>query len=885
MTTPHDEPQTNSEGIGRSVALPVLDQRDSRAPMMGRTKRARWRAGVLILINVLMIIHLIQWAIMGMTVSPVEPSEAMETLEVGVVNAGAIFFLVAILSTLLFGRFFCGWACHVVALQDLCAWMMTKVGIRPKPFRSRLLVYFPIGLGFYMFLWPSFKRIVLAPVLEAASIDWPFWLRPVEPLHQLSNGLIVDDFWATFPAWYIAVPFLLICGFACVYFLGAKGFCTYGCPYAAFFKPIDTIAPVRIRVNDNCHQCGYCTSVCTSNVRVSEEVRDFGMVVDPGCMKTLDCISACPNDALSIGLVRPALGAKPKAEAKESRKAALKKRRGRYDLTLIEEIVAAVLILWFFYATRGMLDAIPMLLAGGIAAIATMVLVLTFKLFHQKSVRLYKLQFKKQGRISVSGFGLMLFALFLVVGSAWSGNARLLRWTGDMQFNQSLVPGDTLVRPEFDPSDAQRERALTAIRAYERADAPRLGGIGWKLNAEHRLRLSYFLSMVDRHEDALAQIQLVIKEGEPTESLVLQAAQVLIRSMDDSRSELSDMEHEDAKRLAILELYSEALQAHPRLHAIRAELAKSVASTGDMQGAELYWDIVWQAEQYAQVAREYEQDGNTDDAREARAISKRLEDFTEDSLTDPLFILSHASMHAFFGEMDEARRLFEEARDNAGESDDPAGVYIDIGRTALQFGFGDLARELAQLAIESEDASAMTWVAAAEIASFSGQYDIGRQRVDQAVTMPRFEDHPMLMARAANATLTREEIDFGRDLLRRGAMAAEDPYERFTIARGMSLAGMSLGNQSMLDEGLEIIEETVAQHPDQTVIQADLSEIYRQLGQLESAKRLLESAANASSTNAVLAQRLGTLCESMGRSEEAQSWFEEARRRREQGGP
>ena len=107
MSKPHDEPQTNSEGIGRSVALPVLECGDSRAPMMGRTKRARWRAGVLILINVLMIIHLIQWAIMGMTVSPVEPSETMETLEVGVVNAGAIFFLVAILSTLLFGRFFC----------------------------------------------------------------------------------------------------------------------------------------------------------------------------------------------------------------------------------------------------------------------------------------------------------------------------------------------------------------------------------------------------------------------------------------------------------------------------------------------------------------------------------------------------------------------------------------------------------------------------------------------------------------------------------------------------------------------------------------------------------------------------------------------------------
>ena len=40
-------------------------------------------------------------------------------------------------------------------------------------------------------------------------------------------------------------------------------------------------------------------TVCTSNVRVHEEIREYGGVVDPGCMKCLDCVSVCPNDALS----------------------------------------------------------------------------------------------------------------------------------------------------------------------------------------------------------------------------------------------------------------------------------------------------------------------------------------------------------------------------------------------------------------------------------------------------------------------------------------------------------------------------------------------------------------------------------------------------------
>ena len=79
-----------------------------------------------------MIAHFIQWWIMGTTVSPIEPSETMYTLQRGAINAGLIFFSLAILATLIFGRFVCGWGCHIVALQDFCAWLLKKVGLVPK---------------------------------------------------------------------------------------------------------------------------------------------------------------------------------------------------------------------------------------------------------------------------------------------------------------------------------------------------------------------------------------------------------------------------------------------------------------------------------------------------------------------------------------------------------------------------------------------------------------------------------------------------------------------------------------------------------------------------------------------------------------------------------
>ena len=79
------------------------------------SKTGRWRAAALILLNLFMIAHIIQWRLMGKTVSPIEPSETMYTLQNGFVNAGFIFFSLAILATLIFGRFVCGWGCHILA--------------------------------------------------------------------------------------------------------------------------------------------------------------------------------------------------------------------------------------------------------------------------------------------------------------------------------------------------------------------------------------------------------------------------------------------------------------------------------------------------------------------------------------------------------------------------------------------------------------------------------------------------------------------------------------------------------------------------------------------------------------------------------------------------
>src|SRR5262245_64996350 len=91
-----------------SRALPIA----KTAPRIRRSRAGLWRAGVLIAVHALVALHIAHWKFRGATLSPLEPSEGMEFAKHGVINAGFIFFALMILSTLIFGRWFCGWACH-----------------------------------------------------------------------------------------------------------------------------------------------------------------------------------------------------------------------------------------------------------------------------------------------------------------------------------------------------------------------------------------------------------------------------------------------------------------------------------------------------------------------------------------------------------------------------------------------------------------------------------------------------------------------------------------------------------------------------------------------------------------------------------------------------
>ena len=435
---PKERARCTQTDAAAPIAPPrVLSEEVAPVGSVRVSKMSRRRAYVLLGIHVAVFLHILHWKLAGRTLTPLEPSEAIYAIASGVLNAGAILMLVSTLATLLVGRWFCGWACHLVALQDLSAWWLARLGIKPKPIRSRWLMTVPFFAGIYMFGWPAFHR----------------WLNR-EELGRPSLGieLTKEEFWATFPGFSLALLTFLVCGFGLVYLLGSKGFCTYACPYGGIFGVVERLAPARIRVTDACRGCGHCTAVCTSNVAVQQEVRDYGMVVDPGCMKCLDCVSVCPENALYFGLGKPALLAAPRVKNPKAK---------TFGFRYWEELALAATFLVTLAIFRGFPDTearreswasplydVPLLLALGLAGITAFLAVGTWRVIVRPDAAWQHLALRRQGRLTGAGRAVLalgaLWFLFLGHSAVLQG----LVWTGERAFRATEfdLPPDELGR-------------------------------------------------------------------------------------------------------------------------------------------------------------------------------------------------------------------------------------------------------------------------------------------------------------------------------------------------------------------------------------------------------------------------------------------------------
>lgn len=863
------------------------------------SRTGRWRALVLILVHVAIAIHIAIWYFGDRAViSPVEPSESIATVREGVVNAGFVFFALAILSTIVLGRWFCGWGCHIVAIQDLCSWLMMKIGVKPKPFRSRLLMFFPLILAIYMFVWPALHREVIRPMFMDARGRLPWWMGQSDPIPGVTTEFFVQDFWATFAPWYMAIPFTLVCTFGAVYFLGSKGFCTYGCPYGGFFSPADKLALGRIRVTDACEHCGHCTAVCTSNVRVHEEVRDFGMVVDPGCMKCMDCVSVCPNDALYFGLGKPSLLAKPRSEqARATAAQARALRAARFDLKWHEEVALFAAFLLLFWCFRGMLNQVPMLMAVGMALVAVFCV---WKLWCMRpvslggvpNIRLQSLQLRYRGRWKPAGWVLAIGTALAVIAAGWSGVVKGLRWEADRQYATLETPLGTALRPDFQPTPRELAAAQRAVALFTRSGPRSAGGIGWPLTPDEELNVAYMRVLLGDLAGARSHMDRVIDTGKPTDSLIAQAADLIRAELPRDRQPTPEQIASVESRVAAL--YERALAKHPRLDGARSFVIgqRLQALRPQVQGGRVpqatadELRAMWReatSERHPRVsallgaARLELALGDPSEPAAALAAARGLVDRAEQAIHGP----SVDDRLAVAGFLVQLSAIPGNAPELAASDRERARRLIDAAAAlGTRTGASALAAAGSMLAL-GDQAEALTLVdtglrRARDIGPHTGQLRSLLTAANLNLSLGRVREAQALFREAG------EMVQRSAD--RKAGGQGGGAWELAGLGMQMSRIGRSGGDGTFLTEGVKWLEAALALEPDSPVIMHDLAMAYYAVNRRADAERVLTAAANMASSNAYLARQLSGMLAELGKAQESVQWERIAKQREEAAG-
>ena len=318
----------------------------------------------------------------------------------GIINAGVVLVILAFITTLIFGRFFCGWACHFGAVQELAWWLFNKMGITPKTVTSSLVTILPLFILLNFYIAPN-----LAYALNA-------------PWEGITLNLGMPEIWAFLPGFFIGTLTFVVDGFFIVYFLGRKGFCRYLCPWGAFLKLPNSLAMFKVRNIGGCIESGNCTNSCPVGIDVSYEINHYGKVTNTNCTSCLVCTEGCPSAAISYKWESPMnenFELKHYGINRDMFK--MKKITDKFQSLHSRDFLFLPLVLIFGFAVDG-LYGMGHFLSFGIAVIASIQVIMLKDKIHSSRLR-----------------NLIIGIIFLVI--AWHGVIKFSIWQGLSQYEKN----------------------------------------------------------------------------------------------------------------------------------------------------------------------------------------------------------------------------------------------------------------------------------------------------------------------------------------------------------------------------------------------------------------------------------------------------------------
>lgn len=190
-----------------------------------------------------------------------------------------IVLVLLLLSTLVIGRLFCGYACPLGAIQELCS----KVNFKSDLKKQKQVKYkFDTSQK-----TANIIRWIFFGILLVLGLVWSISLL------QIINPFLGFQFFRNPLAIVLIIPLVSLIVIVCASFFVYRPWCRYFCPFGAIATITGRYSKYKLIRTDACTDCGLCETICPTKEAFKDSRKGE-------CYLCNRCVDVCPQNAIEF---------------------------------------------------------------------------------------------------------------------------------------------------------------------------------------------------------------------------------------------------------------------------------------------------------------------------------------------------------------------------------------------------------------------------------------------------------------------------------------------------------------------------------------------------------------------------------------------------------